>query len=284
MRAHDILGLTVFANAEQVENAYREKMSTLSASSFEEQYPAAYKRKAEELAKAREECLEYISSSFLSKTKREIQNSFDTSVSSNMYRASSTCCWWNCCCEGDSCCDVDGEKCCGCDCSNKDGDCCSNLCEGVLSACGGLVIIAVAIGGCAAFIRCANKKSDENIRNRQIEEQNRQREMAARETARYNELNGNLNDVTQGLKSAQVDLDAANATLTDFESKLKIINEFLSRNGEGIYYQKTDAYKEVIDKETECREKVDNLTYAINQINEEIEEINRHRARNNNNM
>lgn len=127
MRAHDILGLTVFANAEQVENAYREKMSALSANGFEEQYPAAYKRKAEELAKAKE----YIGSSFLSKTKREIKDSFDSSVSSNMYRASSTCCWWNCCCEGDSCCDVDGGKCCGCDCNDNDGNCCGNLCEGV---------------------------------------------------------------------------------------------------------------------------------------------------------
>lgn len=283
MRAHDILGLTVFSNAEQVENAYLEKMSALSANGSEKQYPAAYKRKMEELAKAREECLEYIGSSFLSKTKREIKDSFDSSVSSNMYRAGSTCCWWNCCCEG-KCCDCEEEKCCGCDCSNKDGDCCSNLCEGVLSACGGLVIIAVAIGGFAVFIRWANKRSDENMRNRQIEEQNRQREMAARETARYNELNSNLNGVMQGLKSAQADLDAAHAIRTDFESKLNIINELLSRNGEGIYYQKTDAYKEVIDKETGCRERADNLNRAINQINEEIEEINRHRARNNNNM
>lgn len=69
MRYHDILDIYVIASPEQIEEAYADKMAALNSS---EATPLLKQKKAAELSKAREDCIEYCNKRFGEKCSMEI--------------------------------------------------------------------------------------------------------------------------------------------------------------------------------------------------------------------
>lgn len=94
MKAHDILGVTIMADSAKIESAYSGKMNALLENGFDKTQPALYSRKAEELRKAREECLAYINAPFARKTQIEMTDCMNRMHSPNVT---------NSCCCGNSC-------------------------------------------------------------------------------------------------------------------------------------------------------------------------------------
>lgn len=238
MRAHDILGLTAFANAEQVEKAYREKLALLSDGDYESQYPDAYKRKAEELATARAECLDYIDAPFLKKTRVEVRDSVNRAVSPNTLSA----------CE---CCgDVEG--------------CFVTIVEiacigGVVSAICKIVSVAsdsVRKSNAAAEAE-AHQRRSAFLQQRHEEERDQSEELRTRR----NELNGNI-------ESATAELEAAETERREFERKMGIIDNFLGANSEGVYYKNSTAYREL-------NENIERITATRDRINSDLDQITR---------
>lgn len=252
MRAHDILGLTVFANAEQVEKAYREKLNLLSEGDCESQYPDVYKRKAEELAKAREECLDYIDASFLKKTGCEVRDSVNRAVSPNTLSA----------CE---CCgDVEG-----CFVTAVEIACVGGV---VAAICKIVSVTSKSIKKSnAAAAAEANRRRSEFLQQRHEQERDQSEELRTRQ----NEINGNI-------RTATAELEAAETERREFERRMDIIDKFLVTNSEGVYYKNSTAYRELNENIERITATRDRMNSDLAQITKTLDVFRRHEEEYNN--
>ncbi len=141
MRAHDILGVTVMADTAKIESAYSDKMDILHKNGFDKAQPVLYYKKAEELKKAREECMAYINAPFARKTQLEMKDCMDRMRSPNVT---------NSCCCGNSC-----------------ESCCETTCCVILGAGG------ITLAGIIAYRlqKAMNRSKFEELRDRYIKEE-----------------------------------------------------------------------------------------------------------------
>lgn len=282
MKAHDILSLTVFANAEQIENAYQGKLHALSDGNHKDQFPEAYKCKIEELARAREECLEYLNSSFLTKTKREIKDSMSRVVTANVSRASGCCC----CCgidEADDCVNCDDGTCCGgccdvgacvdCDCDTCCCSCCN--CNGSFFACIGYIVIAVlggfgiwGISRLVGFVRREQRTAKQEEDRLQLE----------RDTNRLSELNVALEKTKKEVNTAKSERDKAEINFKYIADRIEALNVFLNQNGVDVDLTKSNIYQKRQDELNACISRVNQLNVRVEQINIEINKIEHHNS------
>lgn len=162
MRCHEILGISEKDSAGRIQDAYKEKMSILHnyAGLLD---PEQYKRKENELEKAREECLLWKKRSFSEKLKFRM----DEALANRLSPAYAQECCFGPCTFTDLCC---YEACCRCEPSNTHSFCAASCGEGgqfVPIICDVVCYAGMLIGISKAIMEEAERKAAEKAAERE---------------------------------------------------------------------------------------------------------------------
>lgn len=243
MRYHDVLGISVTSNEAQINDAYNRSIEALNNSGFETTHPELFNRKIQELSKAKDECIEYISMPFARKMEIETKECVNNMSSPNVLHS------WCCC--GDGC-----------------GTCC--ICILVGAGIGGICWIG---GKCQQAAEANEQRRRAEERNRRIAELNARYE---RESTEAIQLNNQLPTAKSQYQEACRKHEQIKTRLESFESQISIVNTFLNTNGVNVDLKETSAYRSLSQQRSSASNKEYRFRSRISDIESNLETIRNH--------
>lgn len=241
MKYHDILGIPITANELQINDAFDKSIESLSG--FESTHTELYSRRVQELSKARDECLEYISMPFSRKMEIETKECIRNISSPNVLHS------WCCC--GDGC-----------------GNCC--ICIVVGAAIGGIGWIGCK---CQQAAEANEQRRNAEERSRRISELNARFERERDEAVR---LNNQLPTAKSQFQEACRKHEKLKTRLEAFETQLSIINRFLEDNNVNVDLKETSAYRSLYQQESSASNEEYRSKNRITEIESELDIIREH--------
>lgn len=240
MKYHDILGVMISADEQEIIKAYNDKIMALDAD-LSKKYPKTYERKVKELDNARQDCLEYINKPYLDKVKSELGDCIKTHTDPN--RVNSDCCCYDCC---------------GCVCI--------------------VIGIAGAISGIACCVSTA-KSANERYWRAQLEEVNNDiRDLERKQTEmrpKYNEAQDTNNKLGPRIKRAAETHAKLQGEYEVFRKKMEVLNGFLSQYDCGFNLYDIIAHDAYSNKANLANRELKNLESEMASANKTIDEFSR---------
>ncbi len=239
MKYHDILGVMITADEQEIIKAYNDKKMALD-DDLSKKYPKTYERKVKELDNARRDCLEYINKPYLDKVKSELGDCIMTHAEPN--RVNSDCCCYDCC---------------GCMCI--------------------VLGIGAAIGGIACCVSTAKSANEKSWRgrldkvNKDISDINKKQ---TEKRPKYTEAQTTSDKLKPRVKLAADTHARFEGAQSAFRSKIEVLNEFLTPydcNFNLSEVRANDAYSSIVNSAyrelKELESELDSATDTINEFN-----------------
>lgn len=243
MRYHDVLGVSVTSNEVQIIDAYNRSIEALNKSDFETTHPELFNRKVQELSKAKDECLEYISMPFARKMEIETNECVNNISSPNVLHS------WCCCSDG-----------------------CAACCTVI-----GVGALLGGIGGigcrCQQAMEVSEQRRQAEERDRRIAELNTRYEQESSEAI---QLNNQLPTTKSQYQEACRKHEQVKARLEAFESQISIVNTFLNTNGINVDLKETSAYRSLFQQHSSACNEEHRFRSRISDIESNLETIRNH--------
>ena len=275
MKEHDILGISVFDDKEEIEKAYQTKLAAINASSG---YKELAKGKIDELTRAKEQCLIYRDSTFSQKIVGEIKDVgrsvADTNTLNNLCPFGPVFILGNLC----------GAKggyyeCCS---MSSNSDCCSGLCEDVGYTFCGLFDTSLwfIIGGAIGFLIDRSKKKEQQAKEaeaKRVSAENLHRLQNAAQALNASQAkSGSLQQEMDRSKQMLDDIEAENERrikrLVTFCSQMNfnITESQIRKSNIAVEYTKalTEAREQYSVAEKRYRDNRDEISQAQQTVNE----------------
>ena len=250
MKSHDVLEISVFANSEQIENAYSVQMNALIKNGYDKTYPNLYSRKVNELKKAKEECLKYISAPIMKKAELEIQDCANKAYSPNVLHSW---CW-----AGDTC-----------------GNCCLVVfCIAMGAA--GLSILGGLIGIGTGIHAKVKKEQDKLEAKRRNDEMARLDRRHDEESELLRSLDPEYQELNSNAEQAERKQTYLNTQLDEFESYMNLVCSFLGNSGVSVDLRETNGYKEIYNKTINAKNELNHYHSRLKEIEAIQDTISQH--------
>ncbi len=250
MKSHDVLKISVFADSEQIENAYSVQMNALIKNGYDKTYPNLYSRKVNELKKAKEECLKYISAPIMKKAELEIQDCADKAYSPNVLHSW---CW-----AGDTC-----------------GNCCLVVFCIALSA-AGLSVLGVLIGIGTEIHAKVKEVQNKHEAKRRNDEMERLKRRHNEEIELLLSLDPEYQELESTAKQAERKQKELNTQLDEFELYMNLVCSFLEKSGTPIDLRETNGYKEIYNKTINTKNELNRYHGRLKEIDAIRDTISQH--------
>lgn len=240
---HDILGVNIIASASQIEDAYQNHIDALKKSRFDIECPELYSRKVRELSNAKAECLAYIKEPFLKKAELETKECAARAFSPNVS--------YSCCCGDDKC-----------------WTCCT------------ICFVTIAVIGFVSLFDWCKKQNEKAELRRQENERKQQTHVLYERRDRENEerirLNSEMIDTKQMFEDARREHEELKTRLSEFESKITIINNFLHDNGVSADLKQSAAYVSLLQQTENALNEERRHENRIREIESELQQFEEH--------